>query len=136
MKELKIYTDGGARGNPGPAAAGVVIFEANDKLVGKYSKFLGTATNNQAEYQAVIYGLEKARQLKAEKLKLFLDSEIVVQQLNRKYKVKNSDLASLFVKIWNASQNFKFIEYNYIPREENKLADSQVNLCLDEHTKR
>jgi len=132
---LKIYTDGGARGNPGPAAAGVAIFDEKGKLVGKYSKFLGKATNNQAEYQAVIYALEKACELKAKKLKLFLDSEIVVQQLNRKYKVKNSDLASLFVRIWNASQNFESIEYNHIPREENKLADSQVNFCLDQNTK-
>ncbi|PIS43050.1 MAG: ribonuclease H [Candidatus Kerfeldbacteria bacterium CG08_land_8_20_14_0_20_40_16] len=132
---LKIYTDGGARGNPGPAAAGVVIFNEQGKLIGKYSKFLGETTNNQAEYQAVIFALEKARQLKGTTLKLHLDSEIVVQQLNRKYKIKDSGLAALFVKIWNTGQSFKSIEYNYIPREKNKLADSQVNLCLDQYTK-
>lgn len=130
---LKIYTDGGARGNPGPAAAGIVIFDKQGKLIGKYSKFLGKATNNQAEYQAVIFALEKAKELKGEVLKLFIDSDIIVNQLNQKYKIKNQGLASFFVKIWNAAQNFKSISYTYIPREQNKLADREVNLCLDEY---
>lgn len=134
-KQLKIFTDGGARGNPGPAAAGVVIFNNQKKLIGKYSKFLGQATNNQAEYEAVIFAIEKADQLKGKELKLFLDSEIVVNQLKQNYKIKDQKLASLFVKIWNAGQHFQSIKYFYIPREQNKLADREVNSCLDKYTK-
>jgi ribonuclease HI len=130
VKKLIIYTDGGARRNPGPAAIGVVICNEKNEIIKKFSKFIGRATNNQAEYQAVIYALEKAKQMKAEETNFYLDSELVVQQLNRKYKIKDKDLATLFIKIWNLSQNFKAINFFYIPREKNKEADRLVNQVL------
>lgn len=131
--KLIIYTDGGARGNPGPAAIAIVIYDQNKKLIGKYSKYLGKATNNQAEYQAVIYALEKAKQLKAEEIDFYLDSKLLVEQLNRRAKIKNFKLGRSFIKIWNLSQNFKKINFYYLPREKNKEADKLVNLELDKH---
>lgn len=122
---MQIFTDGGARGNPGPAAIGIVI---NNK---KYSKYLGKATNNQAEYQAVIFALEKAQELGLQEIKINLDSELVCKQLNREYKIKNSDLQKLFLKAYNLSLSFKKIIFKHVPREKNKLADKLVNQELD-----
>lgn len=133
--KITIYTDGGARGNPGPSGAGVVIYDKNRKVVKKYAEFLGTGTNNQAEYKALILGLEKAKKLKATELDCYLDSKLIVEQLNRKYKIKNSVLGSLFVKVWNLSQNFKTVNFYHIPREKNKIADKLVNKAIDPHTK-
>lgn len=132
-KNLIIYTDGGARGNPGPAASGVVIFDENNKLLGEYSEYLGETTNNQAEYQAIILALKKARELGGNRIKINSDSELIVNQLNRKYKVKDAGLSKLFVQVWNLVQGFSSVEYQHIPREKNKLADAQVNKCLDEN---
>lgn len=130
MKQAKIYTDGGARGNPGPAGIGVVI-ETNGKKF-TYHKFIGTATNNQAEYLAVIFAFEKAKDLKIENIDLFLDSELVCNQLKRVYKVKDKDLGSLFVKTWNAILGFKKVNFFHVPRKENKEADFLVNKAIDE----
>jgi ribonuclease HI len=125
-----VFTDGGARGNPGPAAVGAVI-QGVDNKVQKYSKYIGKATNNQAEYQAGVLGLQKAKSLGAKVIDCFLDSELVVKQLNHQYKVKNKDLGPFFLKIWNLSQSFKEVNFHYIPREQNKEADKLVNLALD-----
>jgi len=134
MNKLIIYTDGGARGNPGPAGAGVVIYDENKKIITREKKYLGdNKTNNQAEYSAVILALEKAKELKAGEIEMYLDSELVVKQLSQKYKIKDKNLGSLFVKIWNLSQNFKKIDYHHIPREENREADRLVNKAIDEH---
>ena len=125
-----IHTDGGARGNPGPAAIGVVI-----ELDGKkhqFKEYIGETTNNQAEYRAVILALEKAATLSANEVDIFLDSELVQQQLSGNYKVKNKDLAPLFVKVWNLSQQFKRVKYTHVRREDNKLADKLVNQAFDE----
>lgn len=130
-KEIKIYTDGGARGNPGPAGIGVVIKGGQE--VKKYSQYIGEATNNQAEYQAVIFALKKAKQLGAKEIEFYLDSELAVNQLNQKYKIKDKKLGSLFVQAWNLSQNFARVEYFHIPREENKEADQLVNLAIDDY---
>ena len=102
-KKLIIYTDGGARGNPGPAAAAAVIKNAEGQVVVQAAKYLGETTNNQAEYQGVLLALQKAKDLDASEIDFFLDSELVVNQLNRHYKVKDLGLQSLFVKIWNLS---------------------------------
>jgi ribonuclease HI len=126
----KIFSDGGARGNPGPAAIGVVIFQ-DKKVIETISQCIGETTNNQAEYRAIIAGLEKACELQLEEVECFLDSELVVKQLRREYKVKNQDLATLFVKAYNLSLQFKKISFNHIPREENKAADKLVNVALD-----
>jgi ribonuclease HI len=126
-----IYTDGGARGNPGPAAIGAVV---NDKL---YSEYIGKTTNNVAEYQAVIFALKKLKQLvgkektKNTAVEIRLDSELIVKQLNAEYKIKEKELQPLFLEIWNLKQDFKKAEFVQIPREKNKMADKLVNRELD-----
>lgn len=131
MKKLIIYTDGGARGNPGPAGIGVAIYNEKKELVGELSEYLGETTNNQAEYRAVIAALKKAAALKAEEIDFYLDSELVVRQLNREYKVKNKDLAPLFLVIYNSILSFKKITFTHIRREENKHADMLANRAMD-----
>lgn len=131
--KLILYTDGGARGNPGPAAIGVIVYDSKKNVIKKISKYIGWATNNQAEYQALITGLIEAKKIKAEDVECFSDSKLVVQQVNRKYKIKNKKLAQLFIKIWNLSQSFKKIKFSYIPREKNREADRLVNLALDKY---
>lgn len=128
--KLQIHTDGGARGNPGPAGIGVVIWDGNN-LVGRHNAYIGEATNNQAEYKAVILALQEARKLGAEELEFFLDSELVVKQLNREYKVKDKDLAPLFVQVWNLSLGFKKVTFEHVPREKNKEADKLVNEAIN-----
>lgn len=130
MSLFIIHSDGGARGNPGPAAIGVVLTCAGE-VVATISKYIGETTNNQAEYQAVIAGLEKALEMGAEQVECVLDSELVVKQLNHEYKVKNKDLASLFVKAHNISLKFKKITFRHVRREYNKEADRLVNEALD-----
>ena len=127
-----VYTDGGARGNPGPAASGFVIYNGGE-IIAREGKYLGIATNNQAEYNAILLGLEKAYNLKITELDCFLDSELVVKQLKLEYKVKNKDLAAIFIKAWNLSKKFKRIKFHHIPREKNKEADALVNEILDKH---
>lgn len=129
--KLIIYTDGGARGNPGPAGLGVVIYDENRRPVAELSRFLGVATNNQAEYQAVIDALHKAKELGGTELDFFLDSELVVKQLNREYKVKNKDLAPLFLLVHNLSLNFNRITYTHVFREQNQEADRLANEAMD-----
>jgi ribonuclease HI len=131
--KLQIYTDGGARGNPGPAGIGVVIWSGNN-LVGRHKNYIGEATNNQAEYKAVILALEEAKKLGVKELEFFLDSELVVKQINREYKVKDKDLAPLFVQVWNLSMGFKKVIFKHIPREKNKEADKLVNEAIDSRT--
>ena len=134
-KNIQIFTDGGARGNPGPAGIGVVIWDGNN-VVGRHAKYIGRATNNQAEYSAVILALEEAKKLDAENIDFFLDSELVVKQLKREYKVKDQNLANLFLKVWNLSINFKKITYTHVRREKNKEADKLVNEALDKEIKK
>ena len=130
-EKLTIFTDGGARGNPGPAGIGAVILGERGKAVAKISKYIGETTNNQAEYKALIAALTKAKEIGARELEVFLDSELVVKQLNRQYRVKDKDLAPLFVSVYNLSLGFKRIAFKHIRREKNKLADKLVNLALD-----
>lgn len=130
-KKAIIHTDGGARGNPGPAGIGVVI--ECDGRTHTYQEYIGKATNNQAEYRAVILALEKAHELSIDEIDFYLDSELVQQQLIGAYKVKNKDLAPLFVKVWNLSQNFKKVKYIHVYRADNKIADKLVNTVLDKH---
>jgi ribonuclease HI len=130
-KKLIIHTDGGARGNPGPAGIGVVIYDEEKNVVAEISRYIGEATNNQAEYRAVLAAIEKAKDFKPEEINFFLDSELVVKQLNREYKVKNKDLAPLFVKIYNATLDFKKVTFRHIRRELNKEADKLANEAMD-----
>jgi len=125
--KINIYTDGSSRGNPGPASLGVVIKDKKEKVLGAWKKLIGIATNNQAEYQALIFGLEKAKKIKAEEINCFSDSKLVVEQINRRFKIKDKKLAILFIKAWNLSQSFKKINFYYLPREDNKEADYLAN---------
>jgi ribonuclease HI len=129
--KLTIFTDGGARGNPGPAGIGATLKNEAGELVGHVSEYIGEATNNIAEYMAVIKAIEKAKELGATELDFYLDSLLVVEQLNGNYKVKNAGLAPLFVKIYNARQGFKKTTFAHVRRELNKEADALVNLALD-----
>lgn len=129
MKAI-LHTDGGARGNPGPAGIGAIL-EINGQKH-NYKQYIGQATNNQAEYQALILGLEKAKAAGASEVDCYLDSELVVKQLNRQYKVKNAGIAPLFVRVWNLSQTFDRVNFKHIFREANKEADRLVNEALDE----
>ncbi|MFA5070222.1 MAG: ribonuclease HI family protein [Patescibacteria group bacterium] len=130
-KKVEIYTDGGARRNPGPSGIGVVIWQGHE-LLGRFKKYIGEATNNQAEYQAILFGLQKAKELGASVAECFLDSELVVNQLNMDFKIKNKDLGPFFIRIWNLRQEFKKVTFSYIPREKNKEADKLVNQAIDE----
>jgi ribonuclease HI len=129
--KIVIYTDGGARGNPGPAAIGVVI-RRNQQVIDKISRCIGSTTNNQAEYQAIYAGLVYAQALGAAEVEIFSDSELVTRQLAGHYRVKNHDLGEWYLKITNLSRNFRRLTYHSIPREKNTEADELVNKALDE----
>ncbi len=131
MTKLIIFSDGGARGNPGPAGIGAVLYDENKKIIAEISEYLGETTNNQAEYRALLAALKKAASLKAEEVTCYLDSELVVRQLNREYKVKNKDLAPLFLEVYNLSLSFQKITFKHIPREQNSVADSLANEAMD-----
>lgn len=130
-EKLTIYTDGGARGNPGPAGIGAVIRDEKGNILDTVSEYIGETTNNQAEYRAVIAALEKIKNYEVEELNFFLDSELVVKQLNREYKVKNQDLAPLFVKIYNTIMKYKKVRFSHVRRELNKDADKLANEAMD-----
>ncbi len=131
-KKLEIYSDGGSRGNPGPGAAGAVL-KSDGAVVDTVSKYLGKTTNNQAEYTAILIGLERAHSLGAEEVDMYMDTELACKQLNGEYKVKDPELAKLFVKVWNLTHEFKKVTFTHVRREQNKEADALVNKSLDEH---
>ncbi len=134
--KITIYADGGSRSNPGPAAVGVVIVR-NNQIIKKYGEFIGQATNNQAEYQAVVFALKKVKLLFGKKkakemeIEIKVDSELLAKQLNHQYKIKEKDLQPLFINIWNLMLDFGQISFKHIPRGENKEADRLVNQALD-----
>lgn len=128
--KLTVYTDGGARGNPGPAALGVVVKDG-DRIVSAFGEYLGSTTNNVAEYTALIRALETAKGLGADEVECLLDSELVVKQMNGEYKVKNAGLAPLYLKIWNLSHGFRRVTFRHVRREFNKEADAEVNAAID-----
>jgi len=134
--QIIIHTDGGSRGNPGPAGIGVVITQDN-QVVKKYGEVIGQATNNQAEYEAVVFALKKAKLLFGKKktkemeIEINLDSELVAKQLSHQYKIKEKDLQPLFLQVWNLIIDFKRVSFKHIPREKNKEADALVNQALD-----
>lgn len=133
--ELKIYCDGGARGNPGPAACAFVVLE-NEKIVHKEGKFLGEGTNNFAEYSGVLNAFswlsKNNGKYKGLQINFYLDSQLVVKQLMGEYKIKNEKLKGLFDVIKEYEQTFgAIVSYTFIPREKNRLADFLVNKTLD-----
>lgn len=129
---LKVFCDGGSRGNPGPAAWGFVV--KNDNQVIKGDKgYIGVSTNNAAEYTAIIEALNWLKENhKGEDLQFYLDSQLAAAQLSGIYKVKNANIRNLIVKIRELESEFRKISYNHIPRDENKEADRLVNEALDQ----
>ena len=141
MNKLIIYTDGGARNNPGPAGIGIVIYDANKKVLEKYKEYIGEATNNQAEYRALVKAHQIAEKYMDSRLRgndkgveiaCFLDSELIVKQLNKEYKVKDPDLQVLYNQVLDIAI-FKNISFKHVRREQNKLADKLVNEAIDGH---
>jgi ribonuclease HI len=133
MTKLRIYSDGGARGNPGPAAIGVVICDERGAVIQEHKETIGDATNNIAEYTGVLVGLELAKQLGAKEIDYFVDSELVANQINGKYKIKTPHIKILFDKVKERFPFFSKITFTHVPREHEKLrhADKLVNLALD-----
>ncbi|MBU4204704.1 ribonuclease HI family protein [Patescibacteria group bacterium] len=138
VKKFIIYTDGGSRGNPGPSAIGVAIYNEKEQELKKYGEYLGdNLTNNEAEYQAVIFALKKFKALFGKKLaehteiEIRCDSEFLVLQVNGEYKVLNEKIQKLFLELWNLRLDFKKIKFKYISRDKNKEADRLVNEALD-----
>lgn len=130
--KLIIYTDGGARGNPGPAALGVAIYDEQENLIKSFGKYLDEKTNNEAEYEAIIAALEEASKLKAEYVEMRMDSELAMRQLSNIYKVKNHRMQALVLKVRNLETKFKKVTYHHVPREKNKIADAMVNKAIDQ----
>jgi ribonuclease HI len=130
-KSIELYIDGGARGNPGPAGVGVLILDSAGKKIKDVSKYIGEATNNIAEYSALLYGLEEALMLRADCIKINLDSELVAKQLGGEYRVKDANLRPLFERALNMLKSFKSFEINHIEREKNKEADKLVNKAIN-----
>ncbi|MGD1119208.1 MAG: ribonuclease HI family protein [Dehalococcoidales bacterium] len=131
INKATIYTDGAARGNPGPAAIGVVIKDETGKVVATIAQCLGTTTNNQAEYRAIIAGLEKAISLGAHQVIIKSDSELVVKQLNGLYRVKHVALRPLYLEVLRLTGALEGFNISYIPRTQNTAADALANQALD-----
>lgn len=133
--KIVVHTDGGSRGNPGPAAIGVVIGGK------EYGEYIGHATNNQAEYRAVIFALKKLKQILGKKrtreteVQMKIDSELAVKQLNGRYKILEKELQPLFLEIWNLRLDFKNVGFEHVRREENRSADAMVNKILNQEAR-
>ena len=132
-----LYTDGGSRGNPGEAAIGVVVCNNNGEALKEYGEPIGQATNNEAEYQALIFALKKMKQVfgKAKmaeaQIEVRMDSELIVKQLSHQYKIEEPNLQQLFLQVWNLMLDFGPIKFVAVPRERNKEADRLVNQVLN-----
>lgn len=133
-KEVIVYTDGGSRGNPGPSAAGFVILSADEQVLFEGGKYLGITTNNQAEYQAVKLGLEKAAEIGARSVKFRMDSLLIVNQMLGVYQIKNRDLWPIYANIKELIKKFDKVSFMHVRREFNKDADALVNKVLDERS--
>lgn len=137
MNKIIIHIDGGARGNPGPAAIGIVMDNLPSGKTGKtYQERIGNTTNNVAEYKAAIFALKKAKQILGKnknltEVEIRSDSELLCKQMNGLYKVKNKELQPLFIELWNLRQDFRKVAFILIKREQNKTADNLVNRALD-----
>jgi len=138
MKKIIIYTDGGSRNNPGPAAAGIVFCNEKNQPIRTHSEFLGEKlTNNEAEYLAAIFALKKFKALfskelaKNSEIEIRSDSELMVKQLNGEYKILDEKIQRLFLDIWNLKFDFQKIKFKLIPREKNREADRLANEALD-----
>lgn len=141
-QKLIVYTDGGSRGNPGEAALGVVVCDEKGNVIKEYGERLGIKTNNEAEYEAVIFALKKIKALfgkertKKMEINFKMDSEFVMKQLLGEYKVEEERMFPLFIAVWNLKMDFAKVAFSHVPREKNKEADRLVNEALDNEPKR
>ncbi|MBV8082682.1 MAG: ribonuclease HI family protein [Candidatus Eremiobacteraeota bacterium] len=126
-----IYTDGGARGNPGPAAAGAVIIADDGSITAEISEYLGVATNNVAEYRALLLALARAAETGYRRIDVCMDSELIVRQLNGQYRVKDAKIVPLHAKARHLLRGFDEATVTHVRREQNKEADRLVNAALD-----
>ncbi len=138
MSKYVIFTDGGSRGNPGKAAIGVVFYNENGEIIKKFGEYLGDGlTNNEAEYRAVVFAFKKLRESVGEgelvktEVEIRSDSELLVNQMSGRYKIKNENIRMFVVNIQRLMEGFAKVSYTAIPREQNKLADAMVNQALD-----
>ena len=129
--KARLWTDGGARGNPGPAAYGYVLEDEDGALLAAHGEAIGEATNNVAEYRALIAGLEKAAELDVDELEVISDSELLVKQMRREYKVKNEALRELWTEASGLMRQLGSVRFTAVRREHNELADQLVNEALD-----
>jgi ribonuclease HI len=130
--EAMLFADGGSRGNPGPAASGAVLLDPSGEVIEEIGAYLGVATNNVAEWTALILGLEAAARRGIRRLGVRLDSELVVKQFRGEYRVKNEGLRPLHDHARGLLRNFAEVEIRHVPRKQNKLADALVNRVLDQ----
>ena len=129
--KLIIFTDGGSRGNPGPAATGIVIKNEAGETLRTYGEFLGAQTNNYAEYKAIISALKTAKEMGATQIECRADSKLVIEQLSGNWKVKEPTIRILFFEALSALRAFQAHTLRHIPREQNTEADAEVNKILD-----
>jgi probable phosphoglycerate mutase len=127
----RLFTDGGARGNPGPAAYGFVLEADDGTVLAAEGEAIGTATNNVAEYSGLVAGLRRALELQVPELEVVSDSELMVKQMRGEYRVKNEALRDLFLEATRLARRLESVEYRHVKRAHNELADKLVNEALD-----
>lgn len=132
---LRLYTDGAARGNPGPAGLGVVIEDGEGMRLRGLTRYIGIATNNRAEYLALIEGLSAVREWRPDRLEVYLDSKLVVEQVNGAWKIKNQELMPLLRTVQGLLREFPEVEVRHVPRDKNKGADALANRAIDDYRK-
>lgn len=132
MNKLIINTDGGSRNNPGPAGIGIVFSDESGEVIAKFGEYIGEATNNVAEYSALVYALKKAKDFEVTEIECRLDSELVVKQLNGQYKVKDAGMKRWYDQVQELIF-FRPVKFVHVRREFNKLADKLVNEAIDNH---
>lgn len=131
LSAAKLYADGGSRGNPGPSASGFVIYNMENNVVKKEGVYVGVTTNNQAEYKALIFGLQAALEIGVKKIEIYMDSLLVVNQVQGIWKIKKTELMPLREEIVSLLEEFEEFKLSHVPRALNKEADAMVNECLD-----
>ncbi len=131
MERLVIYVDGASRGNPGSAGVGIIVYDDKKNILRKVRQYLGKTTNNVAEYVALIYGLQEGLLLRSEYLTIYMDSELVVKQMDGRYRIKNELLKIFSKQVEHLREGFEKVEIKYVGREENREADKLANQAID-----
>src|SRR5215471_748858 len=130
--KVRVYSDGAARGNPGPSGAGAVLVDASGTVVDRLGKYLGVQTNNYAEYMGLLLGLKRARELGVREIEVFADSELMIRQLGGRYQVKSPSLRPLYEEALKLLNDFSRVKLVHVPREMNSAADEMSNRAIDE----